>query len=395
MVTMQAKERNKMVCFLNSFVGMSGGDTRFIEVTKRMPNVDKYIITSQTGKKTCEERSLQANFILTTKENTIKNIFLTYFVRIFKSSFLNFNLSKNDCIYSSSDFLPDTLPAYFMKLRNNNAKWVTCVFLVVPSLFRDYTQSFKKSTSISIPTTRRLFYYLSQQLTISLAKSQADKVLVLNQMDKEFLLKKGVKSCKLMVVNGGVDYDQIAHIKQKAVLYDAVFLGRFHLQKGIFDLIKIWRLVCDNKPDAKLCIIGSGPKSLVERIKEEIIENGLTNNIELVGSKIGDERYSILKASKVFLCPSFYESFAIVIAEAMACGLPVIAYNLPIYEDIYESYISKVPLGNIPQFAKSILEILGNDDLRATTGTAGQKFIQKYDWVKIAQREYQLITELK
>jgi glycosyltransferase involved in cell wall biosynthesis len=111
-----------------------------------------------------------------------------------------------------------------------------------------------------------------------------------------------------------------------------------------------------------------------------------------MGFKLGDEKFSLLKSSKVFLCPSYYESFAIVIAEAMTCGLPIVAYDLPIYEDIYGTHISKVPSGDLNQFADCIVNFLNNDGLRRTFSLEGQKFVQRYDWDIIAKKEYQLMV---
>lgn len=274
-------------------------------------------------------------------------------------------------------------------------KWITCIFLVVPNLFRDYTQSFDKNNRLSVPTPRRLLYFLSQQFTISWGKRWADQMLVLNTMDKEYLVhNKGVDESKVSVVNGGVDYDHINSLKTVAKLYDAVFLGRFHPQKGIFDLIRIWTLVCEKNPNAKLCIIGDGPPPITERISEAIAENSLSENVILVGSKAGDEKFSLLKSSGVFLCPSHYESFAFVIAEAMACGLPVVAYDLPIYKDIYEEKISKVPLGDLNKFANTVTRFLNDDQLRIAFGFEGQKFVKRYDWDEIAAKELELLKHI-
>jgi glycosyltransferase involved in cell wall biosynthesis len=132
----------------------------------------------------------------------------------------------------------------------------------------------------------------------------------------------------------------------------------------------------------------------VEKVRAAIKENDLSGNIELVGSKFGDEKFLLLKYSSIFLCPSYYESFAIVVAEAMACGLPVVAYGLPIYDDIYGECILKVPLGDLKKFAGAIINFLNNDDLRRAFGLEGQKFIQRYDWDEIAEKERRLMIDI-
>jgi glycosyltransferase involved in cell wall biosynthesis len=381
---------------------MSGGAIRQMEILKRLgkkPTVVLWVTSSKTLCDTFQENNIKAFYNITPYFIKGDSLAETLLDSIFRSVYVSitFLLPKrgNVLIYSPSDFLWDTLPALIWKLRCRKAKWVVCIFLVVPHLFRDYSKTFAKNNRFSLPTFRRLFYFLSQQLTILLGKRWADQILVLNKTDKEYMLETiGVDGSKVSVVSGGVDYSHIKKLKTQVNLYDGIFLGRFHPQKGIFDLIKIWKLVCNKKPEARLCMIGRGLPSFEEKIKALIRENNLGENIELVGLKQNDEKFLLMKSSSMFLCPSHYESFAIVIAEAMACGLPVIAYNLPIFNDIYGENILKVPLGDTSKFADAVINFLNDDELRRSFGLKGQKFIQKYDWDEIAEKEYQLIIKL-
>ncbi len=377
-------------------MGMSGGDVRFIEIFKRIKNFDKVIVTSLVGRRICEYNNLKATFMLTTKELISSNIVFTDLVRIVKALFSKMEIRDKDVIYSTSDFLTDTLPAFVWKLRNRKANWIVCIFLLVPTLFKDYSRNYSRNSDFSVPSFKRILYFFGQQLTLFLGRRWADQILVLNKMDQEYLVKdRGIAESRISVVNGGVDFGHLRGLcGKKTKTYDGIFLGRFHPQKGIFDLLKIWKLVCTKKPEAQLCMIGGGRPSLEEKVKAIIKENNLCENIELVGFKQGDEKFLLLKSSSIFLCPSYYESFAIVVAEAMACGLPVVAYNLPIFNDIYRGNILQVPLGDINKFADAVIDFLNNDGLRRSFGLKGQKFVQKYDWDEIAEKEYQLIIEL-
>jgi glycosyltransferase involved in cell wall biosynthesis len=380
---------------------VSGGAVRELEIMKRLGKDRNVVLRVFSSEEIC--RKFQNNGIKAyyrCDPSFVKGgkLFAKIFDSILRSIFVcisSVSLGDNALIYSPSDFIWDTLPAFVWKLRNKKAKCLICIFLIVPNLFRDYSRNFDKNNRLSFPTSRRLFYFLSQQLTISLAKRQADQILVLNKVDKEYLVTiNGVDPSKVSVVNGGVDYSHIIKLEKPGNLYDGVFLGRFHPQKGIFDLIQIWRLVCDKRPDAKLCIIGSGEVSFTEKLKELIKKNNLSGNVTLVGSKTGDEKFFLLKASSLFLCPSYYESFAIVIAEAMACGLPVVAYKLPIYKEIYGEKISEVPLGDLNQFVTIILSFLDNADLRRISGLNAQKYVQRYDWTEIAEIEYRIMGKV-
>ncbi len=311
-----------------------------------------------------------------------------------KAIFLKIEINDSYAIYSSSDFLMDTLPAFLLKLRNRKAKWIVCVFLIVPSLFRDYSKGYSRNNDFSLPSFTRVIYFFSQRITLFLTSRWAYKILVLNKIDKEYLVKnRAIAESRITVVSGGVDYNRLKSLGDlNTETYDAVFLGRMHPQKGIFDLIKIWKLVCNQKPKAQLLIIAGGLASFAEKVNALIAENNLRDNINLAGFRQGDKKFELLKSSKIFLCPSYYESFAIVIAEAMACGLPVVAYNLDIYQDIYGDYINKVPLGDIQKFADAIVYFLNHEIVMRRFGLEGQKFIEKYDWAEIARKEFQLIV---
>ena len=67
---------------------------------------------------------------------------------------------------------------------------------------------------------------------------------------------------------------------------------------------------------------------------------------------MGGEKIKILKQSRLFVLPSFYESWGMVAAEAMAAGLPVVAYSLPVYQDLFSKGINQVKIGDKMVFAK-------------------------------------------
>lgn len=390
----------KIVFFVNGHTSknqISGGDVRFREMLKRMRPFKKYVVTSKFGYDMYEKENLDAKYFLTSEDTKNHSVISLYLTRSIKSLFLDIDISDQDIIYSVSDFLPNIIPAFVLKQKHKNVKWVVCIYLIVPELFKDYTERFTEGSNFSIPSFSRFFYYLNQQLTVFLAKRWSDKIFVLNKIDKDYLIeKKDVNQALVHIVNGGIDYKRIKDISPKdAKHYDAIFLGRFHPQKGIFDLIRIWKLVCEKRPDSRLGIIGSGSRNFQYQLNKLIHDNDISQNIELLGLESGDAKFCLLKSSHIFVCPSSYESWGIVIAEAMACGLPVVAYDLPVYESIYGNNILKVPIGNLEQFAENILKLLNDEQLRDSIRFKGREFVKKYDWDMIAERELELLKNMQ
>ena len=161
-----------------------------------------------------------------------------------------------------------------------------------------------------------------------------------------------------------------------------------------FDLIEIWKKVCAAIPPAKLAIIGGGDEKTKEDLKEKIMVLNIKNNIEVLGYLENKKAYSLLKSSKVFLFPSHEEGWGIVINEALACGLPVVSWDLPIYKPIFEDHIVQVKENDIEKFSNEVIKLLENKELRNQIGSAGKEFIKRYSWDRVAANEYQLIKNL-
>ena len=88
-----------------------------------------------------------------------------------------------------------------------------------------------------------------------------------------------------------------------------------------------------NRKVSVMAVIGSDINfdDVVKRVKDK----GLFENIKFMGFLNGIDKFTVMKSSKICIFPSTYESFGMVVAEAMACGLPVVAYDLPVYREIY------------------------------------------------------------
>lgn len=390
----------RLIAFSNSYTkGVSGGDIRFIEIAKRMKDVNKLVITSQLGSLLCQKKGLDADYIITTNETEIKSVILLYLKRIFKTFLLDldlyFDTEKNVVVYSTSDFLPDVLPAFWLKLGNIHIKWIAIVHSIAPNPFYDHMQEFSKKKKRKLLSTNELLYKIFQLASIKLMTWGADKILVVNTEIRDYLIKKNIDTNKIIIVDNGVDFVRIQKIKpHENIKYDATFIGRYHRHKGIFDLIKIWKLVCAHNDNAKLAIIGDGSEEFRSKVEYEIKKINLDKNIDLLGFLSWDDTIKVIKSSKIFVCPSFYESWSIVITEAMACKLPVIAYDLSIYKSIYENNILKIPIGDINQFADIILKVLNDSQMMKYIGGKGEKFIQKYDWDKICKREIEILMSI-
>lgn len=300
-------------------------------------------------------------------------------------------LSQTDIVYSVSDFYPDFLPAFFLKMRNPKMKWIAGYYLFASPPWR------KNSPYKGRNAIRGLVYWLMQRPSYLLARMFADAVFVTSAPDVPPFATKKRDASRIIVVQGGVDIaPSEAYLDGGAVLpvelrkYDACFIGRLHYQKGVMLLPEIWKAVVRKLPGAKLAVIGDG--HLEQELKEKIAAFGLDGHVKLMGFMDGEEKFEVLKQSKIMLHPATYDSGGMAAAEGMAWGLPAVSFDLEALETYYPKGVLKVPAGDTERFAGAILSLLENGPLyRETRDDALALIRETWDWSKRSLRIWEAL----
>lgn len=372
-----------LLFMFNAFANIvAGGDIRFIEIARRIKNAKKLVVTSFYGKGLCVRKGLLADFYITTKEKYVKNVFCTYIIRIINA--IRIPVEDVDVVYATSDFLPDVLPAIIYKHKNRDIKLVQVIHHLISPPSRRQGSLVNNAVS-----------YLSQRLSLFLIKRFFSLIIVVNPKIKRDLEKQGFHNKRLKLCFNGTSLKHLRELaSHPSKSYDAVFLGRLHPSKGIFALLRIWKKVCHEKKGAKLGIIGTAPSNILKKLTGKMEENNLESNIEILGYLDGNEPFRIMKGSKVFVFPSYEEGWGMAIAEAIACGLPAVVWDLAVYHENYPKGIIRVPLGNFQRYADEVLQLLADQQQRERICRKGLEVISKYDWDKIVEREKTIIESL-
>jgi glycosyltransferase involved in cell wall biosynthesis len=111
-----------------------------------------------------------------------------------------------------------------------------------------------------------------------------------------------------------------------------LFVGRVSREKGVMDLPFLYEAVKREIPEVRLAVVGSGPAEL--ELKEKIAD---LIHIPWVEHERLPEIYS---SADLLLLPSTFDTFGLVILEALSCGLPVAAYNIMGPGEIIENGVS-------------------------------------------------------
>jgi glycosyltransferase involved in cell wall biosynthesis len=166
----------------------------------------------------------------------------------------------------------------------------------------------------------RLFGLMTTLAIIRKAKG----ILCISPPVEEMLIRLGFPRRRVFSTSMGVDFDLIQKAKSREKSFEGVFLGRIDRHKGIEDLIHAWEIVAKELPRARLLVIGAGP--FLGKAKELVRLARLENIVDFRGYVSGVEKFELLKSARLFVFPSFSEGFGLAVAEAMACGIPVVCF---------------------------------------------------------------------
>jgi len=313
-------------------------------------------------------------------DTEIKNVFrllTSYFVRIIRSILIS-PKQHPDIIITASHLLYDIIPAIIIRRRYKSKLVVYNHGVWRP--YRSYNEGLRSNLML-----------LNEKLSLFLCKRSADIVFAINAETRDFLVHKGFNASKITLMRNGIEHELIESVRAGPKKYEASFCGRLVKRKGIYDLLDIWNDVMKHFPEGRLVIIGKGEE--LNDLRKAIDKYGLEKNIVLTGYAPDKEKISFFKSSKVFVYPSYEESWGITVTEAMACGLPVVCYNLSAF-NFLSLGIVKLDIGNKKLMADSIINLLRDDNQRVELGQSAKIESKKLDWEEISKDELGVVTTL-
>lgn len=373
--------------------GPSGGTIRMVSVAKGFYELGNQVSIMSTSGPLKFYRDFSNNIkilvircsILSTKERNNFDRLLSYIIvtiNSFKEVFLNYKKFRNyELIYTSSDYICDVIPAIFIMMINKKVKWSAII----------HHKCSKPSKRSGIYFFNLISYY-GQLMTHKIIARFSTTVLCLDtdegiQIEIE-MQKKG--SGKIHRVMNGLHAQMIYDAKLEVIIYDACFVGGFRASKGIYSLLEVWRNVVAVKPNAKLCLIGSGMPNIIKSIKLKINEYNLEKNITILENISNYAVYSNMKKSKIYITASQEEGWGISVYEALALGLDVVAYELPAYNRI-KPLLTIISQGNAMEMSNAIINKINEIGIKDINHT-NYEFVDEYDWTKISQYEYKLMV---
>lgn len=374
---------------------IGGSLMRTIEVAReaKRQGHEVHFLVTQGSRLACEARNLIVPFhelpssFLRKNERGLVDRISSYLVSTSAAAARATEFSDFDVVYSDSDYLCDTIPSAQIS-RRYGVVWAAMIH------HRD-----EKSQRVDDRPIRTIARY-AQNLSFRVICRYASAVMLYDTPEgdsiADHLRERYNFKGSVVYVKNGINLSAVPRAFPIAnCRYDACFLGGLRPSKGIFDLPGMWARVQAQRPRARLAIIGGGLREYERAFHRSISELGIEKSVDVLGALPNEEALNILAQSKVFVSPSYEEGWGIAILEALAIGVPVVAYDLPAYSRTFRDVVCLVKPQDIEAFAADILRLLdestGSRQQRIETGKQRARL---YAWDRVVKHDLSSLRAL-
>jgi phosphatidylinositol alpha-mannosyltransferase len=164
-----------------------------------------------------------------------------------------------------------------------------------------------------------------------------------------------------------------------------LFVGRLHARKGFLVAVAAFRMLASDRPDLRLIVVGEGEQRDAVGLLPEILRDRVT----MVGTVEHAALPRLHAASDVYIGSAVGgESFGYVLIEAMAAGLPVVASDIPGYDEVVRDGVDGllVPPSDPDALAAAVARVLDDRSLAAALAARGAERARAFDWSVVGAR---------
>lgn len=355
----------------------SGGPRPVVEIGNRLKEAghDVLLLTSRAGERLYRRMGLKAEYLVVDEREFdappgLLKVSAVMISRMVRAGFLlrQLPLRKGDVVLSVSDLLFEIFPLVFLR---SGTPRIASIHLVYPNPLRGYRGAF--SGKFHLPSVRGTMAFVQGRLAMSIIKSCSDLVLVLETL-QPVVRQAGLDERKIVPLQPSVDLAEIDRVEQIENSYHGCWVGRYHPMKGCDDLVAIWTKVYQANSGRKLAVMGGVDTYL----KAPVARSPAKTTIHLLGKVSDSLKIGTMKGSKVLIFPSYFEGWPVTVLEGMACGLPVIAYDLPVYRGVFGEEMIRVPVGDVDRFACEVTRLLDDANRRESLSRKARETAERF-----------------
>jgi glycosyltransferase involved in cell wall biosynthesis len=311
-------------------------------------------------------------------------------------------VEPEDFVYAVSDYWFDVIPA----VKSAALRKLMVLHMEAPTLRQIITRSRPDVDPMRLAS---LHYWASQEWSLrrfcrfgtltkpqqaSLVEGSDDVVshpgttkkhlFYLHPLMKPRLDKLGVRPHERTLLSYGLEVGPTDAVPKQERIYDAVWIGRVHRQKGIDDLLATLDHLARRLTNFRALFIGN----VRDALAPEIEARRLAKHVEFSGFVSEEEKIRLFKASRVFLMPSKHEGSPRVIGESLIAGTPVVAYDIPNYRPLFGDFVRYARPFDLDRFQ----DVAGREIQRMR---GGENYLDKLDLARFKQENSWETTQAK
>ncbi|MCY0850999.1 glycosyltransferase family 4 protein [Sulfuracidifex metallicus] len=292
--------------------------------------------------------------------------------RLYMSTIFKRKLNK---ILENYDFVIGT---------NNKDKKINMIyaepFIYFP-IWKFYYELVKKTNPVD-----GTFWFINNMLKFREAKRNPIRNVCAGSVLKDILNKQYNIDCIPLDPPAGVDMNEVEKVRP-TMDFDAVQVSRLGLMKGTQDTIEVMKELKE-RGYYKLAV--AGPVDFDFNLNDKIKGTGIIYLGELSREMV----FNVMKSSRLFIYPTYVDSFGIVVAEALASGVPVVTYDIPAIRHYFGECeaVKIVKVGDLKSMTKASLEILNEHERLSKIALECSK---RFSWDAVASSFASILIKFK
>lgn len=266
-----------------------------------------------------------------------------------------FDLVSQHCIFANAlnallrDHKVDVLHSHF----------------AIPSIISRWVAK-RCKVPVIISTQHELYGSMSSHLRLGLRFTQncCDAITYISDSVRQSFVPIGRQHVDDVVIKNGIDVRGLEEHRKihytTTAVQTVICPGRFVPVKGQIFLIEAWPAVLKRFPETKLCLPGAGPDE--QKLKQRCQELDIDTHVDFPGWLPREETLTRIGNAQIMAVPSdgSQEGFGLVVAEAMALGVPIICSDIPVFREVAGDTAQYFPVGNVNALASAIIGMLEN-----------------------------------
>jgi hypothetical protein len=259
------------------------------------------------------------------------------------------------------------------------------------------------------PKNLALSLYLTHKMIFARSLFSADQIIAITDSTRADIKRffPGVENVKIDTVYyggpAGAFKPMDKRLAQEYVAKKFNHNGKYILtvaslewRKNVTGLLRAFGLFREKyKLDLKLLIVGGERRSGAGEIFRTYKKLSLGESVCFLGHADTNDLVHLYNAAEALIFPSFYEGFGLPPLEAMACGIPVVASDIPVFREVLQDAAMLVDANNPQKLKQAIYGVLTNGPLAQELKARGLERVKYFSWKKTAQQTLGIINKLK